>query len=411
MKEYDAIIVGGGAAGLTCAGYAAQWGSRILVLERRERPARKILVTGKGRCNVTNNCTPEDFIRNVRTNPRFLYSAINTYTCQDAMAHFEEIGVALKTERGNRVFPQSDCARDIADALIAFAKDSGARITCGKAGSLILKDGRVCGVITEDGASIEANKVVIATGGMSYPATGSDGSGYDLARQAGHTIVPPRGSLVPVECSDGFYSSLMGLSLRNVTLSLYPKQGTKCLYSELGEMLFTHFGVSGPLVLSASSFMKGSAKDYRMEIDLKPALTHEQLDARILRDFEEQKNKNFLNSLGALLPRTLIPVVVKLSGIDPDAKIHQITREERVRLGALIKAFPLTPKALRPVEEAVVTSGGVDVKEVNPKTMESKLCPGLFFAGEVLDVDAYTGGYNLQIAYSTGYLAAQGIIE
>ncbi len=405
----ELIVVGAGAAGLMAAGAACRLGHRVTVLEHSEMPGKKILVTGKGRCNVTNNCTPEEFIRNVRTNPRFLYSAIHAFNCQDVMEWMEGLGVPLKTERGNRVFPVSDSARDIADALTAFAREGGAHISTGKVVRLLLEDGRAAGVELEDGTCLTASAVVVATGGMSYPATGSDGSGYELARQAGHTIVPPRASLVPVECTGDFYSSLMGLSLRNVTLSLYAKGGKKPLYSELGEMLFTHFGVSGPLVLSASSYMKGAAGDYRMEIDLKPGLDRQQLDTRILRDFEEQKNKDFRNSLGALLPRTIIPTVVRLSGISPEAKVNQITREERQRLEEVIKAFPLEPKALRPVEEAVVTSGGVDVREVDPKTMESRLCPGLYFAGEVLDVDAYTGGFNLQIAFSTGFLAARSL--
>ncbi len=409
VKRSDVIVVGGGAAGLTCAGYAARRGASVTVVERRERPARKILVTGKGRCNVTNNCTPEEFIRSVRTNPRFLFSAIHAFNCQDVMRWFEDLGVPLKTERGNRVFPVSDNARDIADALTAFALDGGVEMVTGKAAGLLLENGCVMGVRLEDGSCLEAPVVVVATGGMSYPATGSDGSGYSLARQAGHTIVEPRASLVPVECAGDFFSSLMGLSLRNVTLSLYEEGKKKPLFSELGEMLFTHFGVSGPLVLSASSYMRGPAAQYRMTIDLKPGLTAEQLDARILRDFEEQKNRNFQNSLGALLPRTMIPVVVRLSGISPEAKVHQITREDRLRLGRVIKEFSLQPKALRPVTEAVVTSGGVDVRQVDPRTMESKLCSGLYFAGEVLDVDAVTGGFNLQIAFSTGFLAASSL--
>ena len=409
MKTSDVIVVGGGAAGLACAGHGALWGHSVTVVERRERPARKILVTGKGRCNVTNNCTPEEFIRNVRTNPRFLYSAIHAFDSQRVMEWLEGLGVPLKTERGNRVFPVSDSARDIADALVRFARDSGVSVIQGKAVRLLMENGRAAGVELENGSRLAAKAVVVATGGMSYPATGSDGSGYQLARDDGHTIVPPRASLVPVECVGDFYSSLMGLSLRNVTLSLYERDRKKPVFSELGEMLFTHFGVSGPLVLSASSYMKGAAGDYRMEIDLKPGLDHAQLDARILRDFEEQKNRNFQNSLGALLPRTIIPVVVRFSGIPPEAKVNQITREERRKLEEVIKAFPVMPKALRPVEEAVVTSGGVDVREINPQTMESRLCPGLYFAGEVMDVDAYTGGFNLQIAFCTGFLAARSL--
>lgn len=410
-NEFDRIIIGGGAAGLFAAGWAAQNGERVLVLERRERPARKILVTGKGRCNVTNNCTPQEFIAAVRRNPRFLMSAIYAMTPQETMVTFERLGVPLKTERGSRVFPVSDRAMDIADALVHFARAGGAQIRQATAAELLQKDGTVIGVKAEAGEEFFAPLTVIATGGKSYPATGSDGSGYTLAAAAGHTIIPPRASLVPIICenTDKQFSALMGLSLRNVTLNLIEKKSGKTIYSELGEMLFTHFGISGPLALTASSYMENPAS-YRITIDCKPALTAEQLDARLLRDFEQSPNRAFGNALDALLPRSLIPIVVAKSGIPAERRVNQMTREERQRLGALIKSFPLTPQALRPIEEAVITAGGVNVKEIDPRTMQSKLVKGLAFAGEVIDVDAVTGGYNLQIAWSTGYLAGTSAV-
>ena len=410
-NEFDRIVVGGGAAGLFAAGWAAKNGLQVLVLEKRERPARKILVTGKGRCNVTNNCTPQEFISAVRRNPRFLMSAVYAMTPQDAMACFEGLGVPLKTERGNRVFPVSDRAMDIADALVRFARQGGVQITQGTADGLLLRDGAVTGVRTGAGEEYFAPLTILATGGKSYPATGSDGSGYALAAAAGHTIIPPRASLVPIICenTDKQFSALMGLSLRNVTLNLIQKKSGKVLYSELGEMLFTHFGISGPLALTASSYMENPT-DYRITVDCKPGLSAEQLDARLLRDFGESPNRAFGNALETLLPRSLIPVVVAKSGIPADRRVNQLTREDRQRLGALIKAFPLTPQALRPIEEAVITAGGVSVKEIDPRTMQSRLVKGLAFAGEVMDVDAVTGGYNLQIAWSTGYLAGTAAV-
>ena len=408
MKQFDRIIIGGGAAGMFAAGFAGQRGERVLVLEKRERPARKILVTGKGRCNLTNNCTPQQFIAAVRRNPRFLMSAAYAFPPQQTMAVFEGLGVPLKTERGGRVFPVSDRAMDIADALCEFARRGGVQVVQAAVTGLILENGAVSGARTADGREYRAPLTVLATGGKSYPATGSDGSGYRLAAEAGHTILPPRPSLVPIICenTDKQFQALMGLSLRNVTLTLIEKKSGKTVYSELGEMLFTHFGISGPLALTASSYMERPA-DYRITIDCKPGLAPEQLDARLLRDFSAAPNRAFGNALEALLPRSLIPVVVAKSGIPTDRRVNQLTREERQRLGALLKAFPLTPQALRPIEEAVVTAGGVSVREIDPRTMRSRLAEGLAFAGEVIDVDAVTGGYNLQIAWSTGYLAGQ----
>lgn len=404
------LIVGAGAAGLLAAGTASGLGKDVVILERNERPARKVLITGKGRCNVTNNCKElNELISNVPVNGRFLYGAFSNFMPSDTVDLMEDMGVPLKCERGNRVFPVSDKAVDIVDALTHYGTDDGAEVIQGRAKELIIEDGVLKGVRTFDGEEIFADSVIVATGGMSYPATGSTGDGYELARQAGHTIVEPKPSLVPLTAHEGFCSELMGLSLRNVGMKVVDtKKSGKVVYEDFGEMLFTHFGVSGPMVLSASSHLREMEKGrYHILIDLKPALTAEQLDARILRDFSENTNKDYINSLGALLPRKLIPVVVKLSGIKANTKVNQITKEERRKLVEILKSFKLTVKGFRPIEEAIVTSGGVKVSEINPKTMESKLLPNFYFAGEVIDVDAYTGGFNLQIAFSTGRLAGE----
>lgn len=404
--RWNAIVIGGGAAGLLCAGYAARRGLSVLVAEGRERPARKILVTGKGRCNLTNNCSPEDFLKNVCSNPKFLYSAIWGYPPASTMALFEELGVPLKTERGNRVYPVSDSARSIADALVGFAKNSGAKILQAKVAEILLEEGRAVGVRTTGGEEYRGRNIVLAAGGMSYPGTGSDGSGFALARQAGHTITPLRGSLVPILCAGDCCGRMAGLSLKNVTLTLREEGKKKPVFQELGEMLFTHQGVSGPLVLSASALMRKPAGEYRLFIDMKPALDPAQLDARLLRDFSESPNRDLGNVLSSLLPRAFVLPALEAAELPPDRKVREVTREERRRLGERVKAFPLVPTALGPVEEAVVTAGGVKVSEVDPKTMASRLVPGLYFAGEVLDVDARTGGFNLQIAFATGYAAA-----
>lgn len=402
---FDLIVVGGGAAGLLCAGTAAARGKRVLLLERMERPGRKLLITGKGRCNLTNHCGIDAFLEAVPRGGRFLYSAWNAFSAWDTMEFFTQLGVPLKTERGGRVFPVSDQARDVVDALTGYALQSGAQLQRERVLELRIEDGQVTGVLCESGDTYASRSVVIATGGLSYPLTGSSGDGYALAEQAGHEIVPTRASLVPVETLENWCRKAMGLSLKNVTLTLTQIGSSKVLFRELGEMLFTHFGVSGPLVLSASAHMEGDPGVYQLHIDLKPGLTHEQLDARILRDFSENPNRDFSNSLGKLLPRKLIGPIIHLSGIDPAAKIHQITKEQRRALVLLLKNLPLTVNRLRPVEEAVITRGGVALSQVNSSTMESKLTKGLFFAGEVLDLDAYTGGFNLQIAFSTGFLA------
>ena len=408
MAEFDAVVVGAGAAGMMCAGRAAQRGGRVLLLERNPRPGRKLMITGKGRCNVTNFCDTADFLAAVRRNPRFLYSALGALSPYDTYAFFEELGVPLKIERGDRVYPQSDRAVDIVDALAGWVKAQGVRIAQGRAERLLMEGGRAAGVATEEGKELRAAAVVVATGGMSYPLTGSTGDGYRLAGQAGHGVTPLHPSLIPLTVREDWCRDLMGLSLRNVTLTA--KAGEKVLFSSLGEMLFTHFGVSGPLVLSASAHLPWEhLSGTTLHIDLKPGLDHHKLDARLLRDFEENRNRDFSNALGALLPRKLIPVAVRLSGIAPGTKVNAVTREQRLAFGALLKDLTLTVTGTRPLEEAVVTSGGVEVDGVRPNTMESRLLPGLYFAGEVLDLDAYTGGYNLQIAFSTGWLAGQSL--
>ncbi|MBP1581800.1 MAG: NAD(P)/FAD-dependent oxidoreductase [Oscillospiraceae bacterium] len=404
--HYNFLIIGAGAAGLMAGIIAARRGLSVALLEKMERPGRKLLITGKGRCNVCNCCTIEEFLPNVMSNPRFLYSCLNNFNPYEVMGFFEELGVPLKVERGQRVFPESDRSMDVVDALVDECKKLGCKFIQGTAKELLLEENCAKGAVTADGCTLKADAVLIATGGKSYPATGSTGDGYALAMQAGHTITKLKPSLVPIVTNEAYCRDMMGLSLKNVVLTVTDSKNGKIAYSELGEMLFTHFGVSGPLVLSASCCMNGDLSRYRMEIDLKPALSEEQLDARLLRDFEQFKNKAFGNSLSLLLPRKMIPVVVKLSGIPAEQKVNQITREQRQKLIQVIKAFPISAKCFRPIEEAIVTAGGVSVSEVSPKTMESKKCKDLYFAGEVLDVDAYTGGYNLQIAFSTAFAAA-----
>ena len=412
MTQAPVIVVGGGAAGLLCAGTMAKAGLPVVVVEGRERPARKILVTGKGRCNLTNSCTPEEFLQGVHTNPKFLFSAIGVFPPRRTMELFENLGVPLKIERGRRVFPVSDRAMDIADALVSYCRKGGARLRPGeKVRALALAGGAISGVVLEKGEFLPAQEVVLATGGMSYPATGSDGSGYALAQQVGHQITPLRASLVRVDCQEEFCRSLAGLSLRNVTLTLTKGGVKRPLYQELGEMLFTHTGVSGPLVLSASAYLDGPVADYLMTIDLKPGLSEEQLDTRILRDLAENKNRDLGNLLTLLLPRAMIPVVLGQAGLSPHSKGNQVTRLQRQALAGTVKGLVLHPAALGPLAEAIVTAGGVAVGEVNPRTMASRLVPGLSFAGEILDVDGFTGGYNLQIAFATGYAAAMGVAE
>lgn len=405
------VIIGGGAAGLAAAISASEKYNKnagITLIEKNERPARKVMITGKGRCNVTNNCNVDTLIANVPKNGKFLYSAFSGFTPKDVISFFETAGVPLKTERGNRVFPVSDKAVDIVDALVKTAKSGGTKFQNGVAEEILTENGSVVGVKLTDGRVISADSVILATGGMSYPLTGSTGDGYKMAQKLGHTVTELKPSLVPLCIHEGFCTKIAGLSLKNVTLSIFETGKKKPLFSEMGEMLFTHFGISGPLVLSASSHIRYMGKkEYTAFVDLKPALSIEQLDNRILRDFGEEQNKDFANSLSKLLPKSLIPVIIKLSGIKSDKKVNQIEREERLRLCKLIKALPLHITEFRPIEEAIITSGGISVKEIDPKTMGSKLVRGLFFAGEIIDVDAYTGGFNLQIAFSTGFAAGK----
>lgn len=400
----DVIIIGGGASGAMAGVYCGEWGKKTIIFEPNGKIGKKLMITGKGRCNVTNNCTDDELIRNIPRNPRFLYSAFSQYSTADVMDFFKQSGVPLKTERGNRVFPVSDKAADIVSALERRLKKADVKIIKERVNGLIIENG-VCKGVEAGGKQYLSDSVLIAAGGKSYPVTGSTGDGYKLAESVGHTVTKLEPSLVPLVCNEKYCADMMGLSLKNVTLSLYDRG--KKIYSELGEMLFTHFGVSGPLVLSASSHIDNMEKNrYKLLIDLKPGLSEQQLDARILRDFSENINRIFGNSLSKLLPAKLVPTAVRLSGIPGERKVNQITREERLEFVRLLKAFPLTVKAFRPIEEAIITSGGVNIKEINPKTMESKKVKGLFFAGEVIDVDGYTGGFNLQIAFSTAYCAA-----
>ena len=387
------------------AGSAATEGKSVLVVEKNRLTGKKLRITGKGRCNVTNIAENEEVMKNVCGSGKFLYSALGNFSGNDTMNFFESLGVALKTERGGRVFPKSDKAADIANALEDYVKNCGVEIICEKVCAVLTEKGEISGVKLSDGRVINSTSVIIATGGKSYPRTGSTGDGYKFAENLGHTIVKPRGALVPVETYESWVSQLQGLSLKNVTLSLYCED--KKIFEDMGEMLFTHFGISGPLVLSASCHITDDSKNYRIVIDLKPALDEKTLDKRILRDFEAAKNKDFLNSLGGLMPSKLIPVFIQLCAIDPHTKINSVTREQRATMVSLLKNLTLNVKSLRPIDEAIVTAGGVDINEVNPSSMESKKLKGLYFAGEVLNLQAYTGGFNLQIAFSTGYLAGK----
>lgn len=406
------VVIGGGAAGLMAATVAGEKGLKVTLIERNERPARKVMITGKGRCNVTNDTDVNGLVAAVtnKNSGRFLYSAFNAFSAEDTKEFFESSGVRLKTERGNRVFPVSDKSVDIVDALVNAARRSGVMILTDRAVSLEISDGKVNGVKTESGKIIEADAVVVATGGLSYPLTGSTGDGYTLAKQAGHTVTELCPSLVPVTVKEGWCSELQGLSLKNISVKVLVADSGKQVYTDFGELMFTHYGMSGPVILSASAYMRDvEVKGYKVVIDLKPALEEEKLEKRILRDFSENSNKDFINSLGELLPRKMIPVIVRLSGIEPSRKVNQITREQRLSLVKLLKNLTLTVNGFRPIEEAVITKGGVKLSEIDPKTMKSKLVEGLYFAGEVLDADAFTGGFNLQIAFSTGFVAGNNI--
>lgn len=397
------VVVGGGAAGMMAAICAAEQGGAVTLLEPNERLGKKLNITGKGRCNVTNDADLETLLANVPKNGKFLYSAFARFDGRAAMAFFEKLGVPLKTERGNRVFPVSDRAFDVSAALERRLKALKVALVRDRAVSLDIADGAVRGVAGERGR-YPADAVILATGGVSYPATGSTGEGHRMAAEAGHTVTPLQGSLVPLREKGNRCAGMQGLSLRNVALTVF--ENDKKIYTDFGEMLFTHFGVSGPLVLSASAHMRHfDKKAYRLEIDLKPALDEQTLDKRLLSDFEKYANSDFCNALGDLLPQKLIPAVVELSAIPPHQKVHEITREQRRELLRVFKHFPVDVAGLRPVTDAIVTSGGVKVSEIDPTTMRSKLVKGLYFAGELIDVDAYTGGFNLQIAWATGRAA------
>ena len=392
------IIIGGGAAGLIASATAAKRGEDVTVIEKNSRPARKVMITGKGRCNVTNACFDlDDLINSVVTNKRFMYSAFSSFMPYDTIALIEEMGVPTKIERGNRVFPESDKAVDIVDALVKNAKQSGVKFVEGTVTSFNAENNVIKSVNLADGTIVDGDAFAICTGGLSYQSTGSTGDGYKLAESVGHSVTDIEPALISLVASNGFVPKLQGLSLRNISIKLL--DGEKEIYSDFGEMLFTHYGVSGPVILSASSHMTHPKEhNYKIVIDLKPALDEQTLDKRIQRDFAENTNKDFINSLSKLLPNKLIPVIVKLSGIEPSEKVNQIT-----------KNFTVNISDFRPINEAIITSGGIDVKEINPKTMGSKIIDNLFFAGEVIDVDAYTGGFNLQVAFSTVYLCGMNI--
>ena len=409
----NTIVIGGGPAGLMAAIASSKNGDKVTIVEKMQACGRKLLITGKGRCNITNNAQMDKFMENTPTNPKFLYGAFNNFTNKDIVKLLDENGIKTKVERGERVFPVSDRAQDVLDTLLYILKKQDVQILTNAPVKKIIMDNekKVEAIELNDGRVIKADKIILATGGKSYPITGSTGDGYKLAKDLGHTVTKIKPSLVPLTSNSEVCKKLQGLSLRNVSIELQIQN--KVIYKDFGEMLFTHFGVSGPIVLSASSYLV-KAKDIeeilkenkvKLEIDLKPALSEEKLDARILRDFEEQKNKQFKNSLDKLLPQKFIPVIIERTNIDGNKKVNEITKQERQKLVNELKHFKININGTRPIEEAIITSGGISVKEINPKTMESKLVNGLYFAGEIIDVDCLTGGYNLQVAWSTGYTA------
>lgn len=408
----NAIVIGAGASGLTAAYFAAKNKNvSVTLIEKNDRPARKLMITGKGRCNVTNNCDLRTLLDNVTKNEKFLYSAFSSFSSSDTTELFKTLGVPLKTERGNRVFPVSDKSLDIVDALVNAVKKEKCKIRKGTVKEIKAENGIVYEAVLSNGEKINADYIVLATGGVSYPLTGSTGDGYKMAQKLGIKVTELLPSLVPFECREGFCSHLSGLTLKNIKLSVFENESKKPVFEELGELLFTHFGISGPLVLSASAKMRKKGASYKAVIDLKPALTPEMLDARILRDFSSEPNLNFSNSLSKLVPKSLIPVIIKLSHIDGKTRLNQISKKERQDLCLILKNLTLHVEGLRPIEEAIITSGGIDVKEINPRTMQSKKFENLYFCGEIIDVDALTGGFNLQIAFSTGYLAGKSISE
>ena len=404
MIDKKVAVIGGGPAGMIACGRLKERVKKVYLIEPNMFLGKKLRITGKGRCNITNIADVEEAMQNIPTNSRFLYSALYSFTNYDIIELLNSLNVPTKVERGGRVFPESDSAKDVADALKKYALGKNVEWIKDKAVSVITCDGKVTGVRLSK-ASIEVDSVIIATGGASYPLTGSTGDGYKMAQELGHSIIEPKPSLVPVVTCEKWVADVMGLSLKNVAITMINEKGKK-IYSDFGEMLFTHFGISGPIALSASCHLK-KARSAKIFLDLKPALTQEQLDKRVCRDFEKYIKKHLQNSLDDLLPKNLIPIVIRLSELDPHKEVSSVTKEERRRLVSVIKSIELTVKGTRPIDEAIITSGGIKVSEINPSTMESKLISGLFFAGEVIDVDAYTGGYNLQIAYSTGYLAGE----
>lgn len=413
FTDSDVIVIGGGAAGMFSACLLAKAGKRVIMIEPNRKLGRKLRITGKGRCNLTNNSSNDNIIKNIVRNPKFMYSALSSFSANDVMDWFETRGVPLKTERGARVFPVSDNANDIADAMEKELKRYRAVIIKDKAMQILVEDGRVIGVKCSD-RDYYAENVILATGGCSYPATGSTGDGYEMARSLGHTVTEISASLVPIVCRESFVADLSGLALKNVTLSLYDIKKKKPIYSELGEVSFMPYGIAGPLSLTASCYMnpeKLEAGEYKIAIDLKPGLTEEQLERRIQRDFFETPSCEISKAMSRLMPLRMISAFVSLLDIDPNKPCNQVTHEERERIKRLLKRFGLTPLRLRPIDEAIITRGGVSVKEINSTSMESKLVKGLYFAGEIIDVDALTGGYNLQIAFSTANAAARAICE
>ncbi|MBR3791570.1 MAG: NAD(P)/FAD-dependent oxidoreductase [Clostridia bacterium] len=409
MKK-TAIVIGGGPAGMIACGTLSKECDKVILIEKNKFLGKKLRITGKGRCNITNNADIEEFINNVPTNPRFLYSAFYSFTNMDIISLLESLGVKTKVERGERVFPQSDSAKEVADALKKYALSKNVTLINDEVIKLLTENNKITGVKTKKDV-YKADYVILATGGCSYPLTGSDGGGYELAKSVGHSIITPKPSLIPIVTNEKWVKDLMGLSLKNIEISVFNSKNKK-IYSDFGEMLFTHFGVSGPVILSASAHMKNIDNEkYIISIDLKPALDFEKLDKRICRDFEQFKNKHIINALDELLPKALIPLIIRLSNIPEHKEVNSITKEERHALIDTMKNLKVSVKEFRPIEEAIITSGGIKVSEINPSTMESKITENLYFAGEVIDVDAYTGGFNLQIAYSTGYLAAMSIIE
>ena len=405
--KYDVIVVGGGPAGMIAAGTAASKGKRTMLAEKNEKLGKKLFITGKGRCNVTNTADFDEFMKNIPKNSKFFFSSFSSFSNNDLILLLESLGLKTKVERGGRVFPESDKSNDVIKALERYLNRNKVDVRLNsKLLDIRQENGAVTGALFDNGQVVECSSIIICTGGLSYPNTGSTGDGYKIAVKAGHSIIEPRPSLVPLVSNDAFVKELQGLSLKNVAIRAYTDG--KLLYEDFGEMLFTHYGLSGPVILSASFFISDYLRrkqEIKISIDLKPALSEEELDKRIIRDFEKNINKQFKNSLDQLLPQKLIPVVISRSGIDESKEVHQITKQERKDMVKLLKGFTVTVSGTRPIEEAIVTSGGINLKEINPRTMESKLVKGLYFAGEIIDLDAFTGGFNLQIAFSTGYAA------